>query len=75
MPQLQFGKEPWRHQHLSHTLEGEQDFSSHAGTTVHALGGMKHLSAVFSFQLYDGDILSAILLVTFVKNVTSWWHF
>ena len=38
MPQVQFGKETWRHQHLSHTLEGEQDFSSHAGTTVHAWG-------------------------------------
>lgn len=35
-------------------------------------GGMKHLSAVFSFQLSDGDILSAILLMTFVKNVTRW---
>lgn len=72
MPQLQFGKEPWRNQHLSHTLKGKQEFSSHAGTNVHAWGQSKHLSAVFSFQLNNGDILSAILLVTFVKNATCW---
>lgn len=51
--------------------EGQQEFSSHAGTNVHAWGHEAPQCSL-SFQSNDGDILSAILLVTFVKNATCW---